>query len=71
MAYQIHCIFAILLVLLVDPNIIHSQHAFKPKNIDSFDYKNSRIWGPGLKPEKIVLPVRFFFIEAVRFDKKP
>lgn len=71
MAYQICCILLFLLVFLVDRNIIHGKNAIRPKNIDSFDWKNTKIWGPGLRPDKIVLPVRFFFIEAVRFDNKP
>lgn len=31
----------------------------------SIDVSKTRIWGPGLYPERIVLPARYFFIRAV------
>lgn len=31
------------------------------------DPKKCKVWGPGLNPDKIVLPARYFFVEA--FDK--
>lgn len=34
----------------------------------SLDVQKTKIWGPGLKPDTIVLPVRYFFIEA--FDRQ-
>lgn len=30
----------------------------------------TKVWGPGLKPENIVLPARYFFIHAVGDDNK-
>lgn len=29
----------------------------------------TKVWGPGLDPENIVLPARYFFIEAVNENK--
>lgn len=29
------------------------------------DVKKTLVWGPGLKPDSIVLPARYFFIHAV------
>lgn len=34
------------------------------KSIRSVDVEKTRIWGPGLEPHKIVLPVRYFYIQA-------
>lgn len=29
------------------------------------DPSRTKIWGPGLKPDEIMLPVRYFFIQAI------
>lgn len=35
------------------------------KSIKSVDVQRTKVWGAGLEPDKIVLPVRYFFIEPV------
>lgn len=37
----------------------------KKVSIRSVDVEKTRIWGPGLEPHKIVLPVRYFYIQAL------
>nr|XP_045584389.1 protein O-glucosyltransferase 2-like [Procambarus clarkii] len=44
--------------------LCHAQGGKKVK----VDVKATRVFGPGLQPERIVFPVRYFFIEA--YDKK-
>lgn len=41
--------------------------ATNPKEVSiwSVDVEKTRIWGPGLEPHKIVLPVRHFYIQAL------
>lgn len=34
-------------------------------SIRSVDVEKTKIWGPGLEPHKIVLPVRYFYIQAI------
>ena len=34
-------------------------------SVRSVDVEKTKIWGPGLKPDKIVLPVRYFYIQAI------
>lgn len=29
------------------------------------NYRKTKVWGPGLRPENIVYPARYFFIHAV------
>ena len=36
-------------------------------NADETDCASTKIWGPGLDPVNLILPVRYFFVEA--FDK--
>lgn len=47
----------------------------KPKKkkapVVEFDIKNTRLWGPGLYPDEIVLPVRYFYIELLKHDGEP
>lgn len=33
-------------------------------SIKSVDVRRTQVWGPGLRPDTIVLPVRYFFIQA-------
>lgn len=33
-------------------------------SIRSVDVLKTKVWGPGLQPDKIVLPVRYFYIQA-------
>lgn len=35
------------------------------QSIRSVDVERTKVWGPGLEPDKIVLPVRHFYIEPV------
>lgn len=35
------------------------------QSIRSVDVGRTKVWGPGLEPDKIVLPVRHFYIEPV------
>lgn len=35
------------------------------KSIRSVDVEKTKVWGPGLEPDKIVLPVRHFYIQAI------
>lgn len=37
----------------------------KKVSIRSLDVEKTKIWGPGLEPHKIVLPVRYFYIQAI------
>lgn len=37
----------------------------KKVSIRSLDVEKTRVWGPGLEPHKIVLPVRYFYIQAI------
>lgn len=62
---------AFLLIFLLGPMLILAQNPKKPMLRDSFDLKKTKVWGPGLQPDKIVLPARYFFIEAAQFDGKP
>lgn len=32
--------------------------------------KLTKVWGPGLKPDDIVMPARYFFIQAVDKNNK-
>lgn len=34
-------------------------------SIRSVDVEKTKVWGPGLEPDKIVLPVRHFYIQPV------
>lgn len=47
----------------------------KPKKkkppVAEFDIKKTRFWGPGLSPDEIVLPVRYFYIELLKHDGQP
>lgn len=31
---------------------------------EELNLKNIKIWGPGLNPENIIMPARYFFIES-------
>lgn len=35
------------------------------ESIRSVDVKKTKIWGPGLEPDKIILPVRHFYIQPI------
>lgn len=67
----------LLLVVLALINVVGADTGEKSKNkkkkrrFDEFDIKNTKLWGPGLKPDEIVLPVRYFYIELFKFDGKP
>ncbi|XP_031632184.1 protein O-glucosyltransferase 2-like [Contarinia nasturtii] len=39
--------------------------------IRSVDVQKTKVWGPGLSPERIVLPVRFFYIHAFDSHANP
>lgn len=43
----------------------------KKVSIRSLDVEKTKIWGPGLEPHKIVLPVRYFYIQAIDGHGKP
>lgn len=40
-------------------------------SIKSVDVQKTKIYGPGLEPHKVVLPVRYFFIQPVDGHRKP
>lgn len=34
-------------------------------SIKSIDVDRTRVWGPGLRPDEVVTPIRYFFVQAV------
>lgn len=68
---KMNTFYAIFLVFLLGPLGVLAQNPKKPMIRHSFDLKKTKVWGPGLHPDKIVLPARYFYIEAAQFDGKP
>lgn len=42
----------------------HTKCDENKSTIRSVDVHKTRVYGPGLNPDKIVLPVRYFYIQA-------
>lgn len=53
----------VLTVSFLNDFVNHAVNA--QKSIKSVDVQRTKVWGPGLEPDKIVLPVRYFFIEPI------
>lgn len=47
------------LYIFLSSFFIYTQAEFK------LDPGNTKVWGPGLIPHKIIMPARYFFIHAV------
>ncbi|XP_060516916.1 protein O-glucosyltransferase 2-like isoform X2 [Cylas formicarius] len=47
------------------------KHPFINSEKQAFDLRQIKIWGPGLEPQNIVMPARYFFIDAtnVHFNR--
>lgn len=59
----IHLLKIILTVLLLNNftnNAVNAQQSIK-----SVDVRRTKVYGPGLEPDKFILPVRYFFIEPI------
>lgn len=55
----------ILLLLILTTVKCDSDANRKKTSIRSVDVEKTKIWGPGLEPHKIILPVRYFYIQAI------
>lgn len=64
-------LFLLKLILLTTVNLSESDeqksHIYIPLETPPLlpNLKLTKVWGPGLKPENIVLPARYFYIHAV------
>lgn len=67
MLIQTKQIYLILTVCNVVFNVINcdDELAKQRKPIRLVNVVKSKVWGPGLTPDTVVLPVRYFFIHAV------
>lgn len=61
----INLIFLLMLLPSIHCNNNHNTNVIKKISIKSLDYKRTKVWGPGLRPDEIVTPVRYFFIQSV------
>lgn len=62
------CIYLIVFTFIFI-NLIHCDDN-KTKKFNSINLKNTKIWGPGITPDAITLPVRYFFIQAIDINGK-
>lgn len=56
--------FQFILLFILISTICDSATGTK-QSIRSVDVEKTKVWGPGLEPDKIVLPVRHFYIQAI------
>lgn len=62
------CIYLTLYTLIFTNQIRCDEK--KIKKFNSIHLKNTKIWGPGITPDAITLPVRYFFIQAIDVNGK-
>lgn len=60
-----HILFLLFLVCLANS---FSNHTVDPLTNNQPQHDKARVWGPGLRAADIVLPARYFYIQAVRRD---
>lgn len=57
--------YLILITITVPYEIVcNDDLAINTKSIKSVDTQKTKVWGPGLTPASVILPVRYFFIHA-------
>lgn len=57
-------LFILLLFILITVKCDSDTNRRKA-SLRSVDVEKTKIWGPGLEPHKIVLPVRYFYVQAI------
>lgn len=54
-------VFSLCVLILIDCDRVTGTK----ESIRSVDVEKTKVWGPGLEPDKIILPVRYFYIQAI------
>lgn len=57
----------VLLIFLISLNGLYCEYVNTSGNLSirSVDVIKTRVWGSGIEPDKIILPVRYFYIQAI------